>query len=1198
MTDGNNNDWSSFDELLHEWFQPPQLPTADDAPVLPIGMSADDALVLPIGMSADDAPVLPIGMLPASTLAPRDSSDLASEQADDLCWGAIVAGSNANCTADFRVGHNHFKNKFCAQCRAQIEVPVEHVRALTPELSAAFSVSSRMAAGFWKLAPPAYGGGLMRVVNNTLACTGPWLVLFKDSPPAIDWQELPSDWVREGKIAFRISKGTMVPLAALFRPQTTGRKRSSSSPVKSDEQDGGGSDEAIAQGGSGGASSSLASSSRPSPPPLPAGAVMGGACSLTPPHALPGSLVAAPTLTCFGSSLPLPDASASSSAAAAAVLPVQGGMATAGATMAGGAAATSRTPFMREYVLAHQHMAAMIEARIVRSDAAAAAGEEDEQLPPDELTHLQAQLALCRALLAAAGNDVSVAWRSMPAAMRSPDLAAASGWGAQPQDDMWVGMAADSSGPGLGVSSSGMTSCAGGDTTAEAGGSAAGLRVLLVVSDLGLRGGPSIEARMSEQLLTAAGASCTVCPTSDATVSSLDEMLEGVHVLIFSGHADLSPPDGGGGTGVCGTGGGGAGLAFARAGIAEAISADALTRLVAAHARSLGLVVLNGCRSLPLGMRLSHVGVPAIACWEGQVADEAAQHFGVALCRSLAMGADVWRAFEAGVAAVLSATELDHRLQLWRAKFALVCPSDLFADPQTGRLAAGHAHAAGHVAAGVPWMLRPLPASLRLSVPPPHAGYRARPELEAALIACVAAHRLRPTSETPPSWDAAAADGRNSAEGADGVHNASASQPAAPTVIVLVGGGGHGKSALAAWLVNDVRTQSSFLDGIEWRRGADNGLIARWCGTGQVSSSSRPAASISSAAFRRRRRCVVIDSACDVPPLNYPPETLVLVTTRLTSVAAAVAVPGREHVLVLQVRARERTALSDGGTEESDALMPVANDSEADSWYSVPSLVFLVGIVAAALQGWRVTGFLADPYNPSSWFLILITFLPYLCMLVQSPANEPLVRASIELSIFWWVILGGVNLYCAAAISLRHEGHLADSVLASVPYVLPLGFHLGCASIFIALVVTLAPCMMPRADAPPFRDALRRGTDAFLRRHPGWEGHLLMLTGNALPTSTYSYHLDAGCYFREPAAKVHLHQWKVLRIMQSAFAVFFLGYFAVINTVSEGRAAEELSWVPITALINLLLELLSQPKRRRRIRAAFFPQQAQLLPST
>ena len=77
-----------------------------------------------------------------------------------------------------------------------------------------------------------------------------------------------------------------------------------------------------------------------------------------------------------------------------------------------------------------------------------------------------------------------------------------------------------------------------------------------------------------------------------------------------------------------------------------------------------------------------------------------------------------------------------------------------------------------------------------------------------------------------------------------------------------------------------------------------------------------------------------------------------------------------------------------------------------------------------------------------------------------------------------------------------------------------------------------------------------------------------MMPGTSLPTSTLSYHLDASCYFREPAARVHLHHWKVLRFMQGAFAALFLGYYFVVNTVSQGRAAEEFSWVPTCALIS------------------------------
>ena len=62
-----------------------------------------------------------------------------------------------------------------------------------------------------------------------------------------------------------------------------------------------------------------------------------------------------------------------------------------------------------------------------------------------------------------------------------------------------------------------------------------------------------------------------------------------------------------------------------------------------------------------------------------------------------------------------------------------------------------------------------------------------------------------------------------------------------------------------------------------------------------------------------------------------------------------------------------------------------------------------------------------------------------------------------------------------------------------------------------------------------------------------------MMPGTSLPTSTLSYHLDASCYFREPAARVHLHHWKVLRFMQGAFAALFLRRLLLCGQYGEPR---------------------------------------------
>ena len=71
-------------------------------------------------------------------------------------------------------------------------------------------------------------------------------------------------------------------------------------------------------------------------------------------------------------------------------------------------------------------------------------------------------------------------------------------------------------------------------------------------------------------------------------------------------------------------------LAFAhpRGGF-EMVDADVVVETVRRHASTLRMIVLNGCKSLHLAMRLVDAGIPAVACWESLVNDEAAFWFGL-----------------------------------------------------------------------------------------------------------------------------------------------------------------------------------------------------------------------------------------------------------------------------------------------------------------------------------------------------------------------------------------------------------------------------------------------------------------------------------------------------------------------------------------------------------------------------------------
>jgi len=162
----------------------------------------------------------------------------ASEEDDDSsgpspCWGGMLKGDASCCTAGFTSGKAHFKNKFCANCRKGIEVPLSRVRAVHPDVRTLYANSLR--AGFWKRSAPALGGGEVRIANNTITCDGPWLVVYREEqqpsahrPPwAVD---MPAGWASpEGLVQLSVAKGTLVPLAEMGAKKPNGKHGASSS---------------------------------------------------------------------------------------------------------------------------------------------------------------------------------------------------------------------------------------------------------------------------------------------------------------------------------------------------------------------------------------------------------------------------------------------------------------------------------------------------------------------------------------------------------------------------------------------------------------------------------------------------------------------------------------------------------------------------------------------------------------------------------------------------------------------------------------------------------------------------------------------------------------------------------------------------------------------------------------------------------
>ena len=100
-------------------------------------------------------------------------------------------------------------------------VPLSQIRALSPEQMQ--HASNRRSEGFWNAAPASMGGGHYRIVNNTATCVGPWLAIFRDTPPQLEWLPIPGNWIVDGAVRLCVAKGTLVPATTLRsgHPQAT-----------------------------------------------------------------------------------------------------------------------------------------------------------------------------------------------------------------------------------------------------------------------------------------------------------------------------------------------------------------------------------------------------------------------------------------------------------------------------------------------------------------------------------------------------------------------------------------------------------------------------------------------------------------------------------------------------------------------------------------------------------------------------------------------------------------------------------------------------------------------------------------------------------------------------------------------------------------------------------------------------------------
>ena len=129
------------------------------------------------------------------------------------CWGALLRGTAQHCTPNFAVGKSRFHDKFCPACSSAtgMAVPAERIKAV-PVWCHKARTNSRT-NGFWN-AHVSFPSRF-RVINNTVQCVGPELIVFEQPPgpaagpfPTCDFTE----WVCNGCIFLRVSKGTLVPV--------------------------------------------------------------------------------------------------------------------------------------------------------------------------------------------------------------------------------------------------------------------------------------------------------------------------------------------------------------------------------------------------------------------------------------------------------------------------------------------------------------------------------------------------------------------------------------------------------------------------------------------------------------------------------------------------------------------------------------------------------------------------------------------------------------------------------------------------------------------------------------------------------------------------------------------------------------------------------------------------------------------------
>lgn len=133
--------------------------------------------------------------------------------ADSLCWGGALQGDTSCCTPGFVPQPNHFKNKLCPRCRRDgIVIPHERICALSASDS---EINTNLrSTGLWTR----MGSTMCRLINHTAKCTGPPLLIFRDTRADFTSRvPIPSGWLAPDGLSMRlvVALGTLRPASAL-----------------------------------------------------------------------------------------------------------------------------------------------------------------------------------------------------------------------------------------------------------------------------------------------------------------------------------------------------------------------------------------------------------------------------------------------------------------------------------------------------------------------------------------------------------------------------------------------------------------------------------------------------------------------------------------------------------------------------------------------------------------------------------------------------------------------------------------------------------------------------------------------------------------------------------------------------------------------------------------------------------------------